>query len=150
MPQDSFEDGDGASLRRVDIELFIKHPTMTAVEITTALGLEAHSAQNVGDERKTPKGTRLQGRYRDTHWRYSIRYQIADQWFAEKVTDFIQMLTPHREFLHRLRASGGEAQIIVQFLGDGYLGDTIPSDTLSKMAELKLDFGIECFNVPQN
>jgi hypothetical protein len=149
MSQDSFEDGDDASLRRVDVELFIKHPTITALEITTALCLEAHSAQNVGDERKTPKGTPLQGRYRDTRWRHSIRYQIADQWFAEKVTDFIQTLTPHREFLHRLRASGGEAQIVVQFLGDGYLGDNIPTDTLAKMVELKLDFGIECFSGPQ-
>lgn len=39
---------------------------------------------------------------------------------------------------------------IVQFLGDGYLGDNVPLQTLANMSELQLDFGIECFNVPQS
>ncbi len=40
--------------------------------------------------------------------------------------------------------------VIVQFLGDGYFSDNVPLGTLSKMAELQLDFGIECFSVPQS
>jgi hypothetical protein len=57
---------------------------------------------------------------------------------------------PHKAFLHRLRASGGTAEVIVQFLGDGCLGDSVPLQTLAKMADLQLDFGIECFVVPQS
>lgn len=57
---------------------------------------------------------------------------------------------PHKEFLHHVRSTGGSATVIVQFLGDGYFGDNVPLDTLSKMAELQLDFGIECFSVPQS
>jgi hypothetical protein len=150
MTQGSSQENDGASLRRVDVELFIKHPTMTGVEITTALNLESPFTHNAGDKRKTPKGTPLQGRYPDTRWRHSIQYQIEDQWFADKITDFVQMLMPHKTFLHQLRATGGRAELIVQFFGDGYLGDSVPLDTLAKMAELKLDFGIECFSVPQS
>jgi hypothetical protein len=33
---------------------------------------------------------------------------------------------------------------------EGYFGDNVPLDTLSKMAGLQLDFGIECFSVPQS
>jgi hypothetical protein len=40
-------------------------------------------------------------------------------------------------------------RLIVQFLGDGYLSDSLPLDTLKKMADLQLDFGIECFVTPQ-
>jgi hypothetical protein len=36
------------------------------------------------------------------------------------------------------------------FLGDGYLGDNVPLQTLANMTELQLDFGIECFNFPQS
>jgi len=40
--------------------------------------------------------------------------------------------------------------MIVEFLGDGYFGDNVPLEALSTMVELQLDFGIECFSVPQS
>ncbi len=141
---------DEGSPRGVDVELFIVHPTMPPEEITAVLGLEAHFEHRVGDLRKTPKGTSLKGQYRDTRWRHCIRYELKDQWFADKITMLVDRLAPHRAFLHRVRATGGEAEIIVQFLGDGYLGDNVPLETLAKMAELQLDLGIECFNAPQS
>jgi len=62
----------------------------------------------------------------------------------------VNSLTPHKAFLHHLRTTGGSAEIIVQFLGDGYFGDSVPSRTLEMMTDLQLDFGIECFTVPQS
>ncbi|MDQ2083243.1 hypothetical protein RA307_23920 [Xanthobacteraceae bacterium Astr-EGSB] len=38
-----------------------------------------------------------------------------------------------------------EANVILQFWGDGYFGDVLPADVLQNMADLKLDLGIECF-----
>ena len=136
--------------RRIDVELLIAHPTMSVAEISAALGLEAHFAHSVGEERSTPKGTILQGRYRDTRWRYSVRYLLNDQWFAGEIEALIQLLMPHKAFLHHVRASGGTTQVIVQFLGDGYLADSVPVGTIAMIAELQLDFGIECFSVPQS
>lgn len=123
---------------------------MTPAEITAALGLEGHFAHRVGDQRRTPKGTPLAGQYPDTRWRHRIRYELRDQWFADKIASLVDHLMPHKEFLSHLRATGGRASVIVQFLGDGYLGDEVPLDTLSKMVELQLDFGIECYSVPQS
>jgi hypothetical protein len=54
---------DEGPSRRVDVELFIVHPTMSPAEITAALGIEAHFAHRVGDPRKTPKGLPLEGQY---------------------------------------------------------------------------------------
>jgi Domain of unknown function (DUF4279) len=136
--------------RRVDVQLFIVHPTMNPAEITAALGIEAYAEHRVGDPRKTPKGTPLEGQYSDTRWRHSVRHKMMGQLFADKITVFVNSLTPHKAFLHHLRATGGRAEIIVQFLGDGYLGDSVPSRTLAAMTELQLDFGIECFVVPQS
>jgi hypothetical protein len=36
-------------------------------------------------------------------------------------------------------------RLIVQFLGDGFLGEDIPHKTLAAIVELGLDLGIECF-----
>jgi hypothetical protein len=62
----------------------------------------------------------------------------------------VESLVPHKRFLHHVRDTGGTAEIIVQFLGEGYFGDSVPLATLARMTDLQLDFGIECFNVPQS
>jgi hypothetical protein len=141
---------DQGPSRRIDVELLVVHPTMSPAEITAALGIEAHFAHRVGDLRKTPKGAPLERQYRDTRWRHCIRYELRDQWFADKIAALVNSLAPHKAFLRGVRATGGSAEIVVQFLGDGYLGDSVPSQTLATMTELQLDFGIECFTVPQS
>lgn len=123
---------------------------MTPAEITNSLGLQAHFAYPVGVPRKTPKGTLLGGEYKDTRWRHCIRHLLTDQRFADKVAAFVDRLLPHKEFFHRVRATSGHAQLIVKFLGDGYLGDTMPLETLAKIADMQLGLGIECFTVPQD
>ncbi len=59
-------------------------------------------------------------------------------------------LVPYGAFLNELRATGGTAAILIQFLGDGYFGDQVPQETLAKLVRLDLDLGIECFAVPQS
>jgi hypothetical protein len=144
------EQGEKGTHRRVDIELFIRHPTMKPAEITAALGIEPLIVHGVGEPRRAPNGKLLGGTYPITAWRHSTRYKLTEQWFADKVTLLVDLLLPHKSFLTSLRATGGEAEIIVQFLGDGYLGDNVPVATLAKMADLQLEFGIECFVVPQS
>jgi hypothetical protein len=132
-------------LRRIDVELFIRHPSLSPAEISTALGLEAHRAACVGDPRKTPKGRPLPGRYARTTWRHSTEYELIERLFADKITLLVDRLVPHKEFLHHVRATGGDATLIVQFVTDDYFTDIVPLDTLAKMVELRLDFGIERF-----
>jgi hypothetical protein len=150
MPADEEINSDDDPRRRLDVELFIRHPSLAPAEITAALGLEGHFAHRVGDPRKTPKGAPLPGHYPDRRWRHSIRYELGDQWFADKIVMLVDRLMHHKEFLHHLRATGGSAMVIVQFLRDGHLGDCMRLDTLSKMVDLQLDFGIECYHVPQS
>ena len=79
-----------------------------------------------------------------------MRHAVEDQWFAGKVAEFIDGLTPYKGFFSSVRSDGGKACVIIQFLGDGYFGDEIPRGILAKLVELELDFGIECFSVPQS
>jgi hypothetical protein len=140
----------GTTPRRFDVELFIVHPSLDPVDISGALGLEAHFSHRVGDQRKTPKGALLSGVYPDTRWRHCIRSTVTEQWFASEVVGLVEKLEAHGEFLANVRATGGSASVIIQFLGDGYLADEIPLSTIAKLAELGLAFGIECFAVSQS
>jgi molybdopterin synthase catalytic subunit len=141
--------GETESVRRLGVDLFIVHPTLAPADISAALGLEAQFAHRVGDPRVTPKGTPLPGNYRDTRWRHSTRYKVPAQHFAAKVAELVDRLEPHKAFLAGVRASGGQASVIVKFL-DGYFGDQIPQETLRKLADLRLDLGLEAYNVPQS
>jgi hypothetical protein len=142
-------DSEDGTLRRFDVELFIVHPTIDPAEITAALGIEPVRTHRVGDSRRTPKGKPLPGNYPDTRWRHCIRHEAKDQWFADEFETRVSRIEPHAAFLGHLRTTGGRTQLIIQFLGDGYHGDTISADTLIKLANMGLSLGVECFVEPQ-
>lgn len=145
---DEAEDGKP---QRFVVALFIVHPTMDPADITAALGLEPTIVHPIGGERRTPKGTVLPGHYGDTRWRHGIRRETRGQYFAGDVAALLDRLSPHKTFLAELRATGGRATLIVQFLGDdGYFGDVLPLATLAKLIDLQLELGLEVFTVPQS
>ena len=91
----------------------------------------------------------MPGTYRDTRWRHCEDHEIKDQWFAQKIDEFVKRLTAHRSFLDALRSSGGSACLIVSFLDAEYFSDEMPVNTLSIMADLKLDLGIQIYGDTQ-
>jgi hypothetical protein len=148
--QTEADSAEGGTPRRVDVELFVVHPTWEPTNISIALGLEPHFAHRVGDPRKTPTGNPLPGNYQDTRWRHCIRCTVRDQWYAAEVTRLVDRLGLHRAFFADLKSTGGTACVVIQFLGDGYFGDEIPRATLAKLVDLELGLGIECFVDPQS
>ncbi|MBV9548203.1 MAG: DUF4279 domain-containing protein [Alphaproteobacteria bacterium] len=149
MTEQPSPDDDEGPLRRFDVELLIIHPTLDPAVITAALGLQPSRSHRVGDPRQTPKRTPLPGNYRDTRWLHCIEVELKDQWFAEEVTKLVERLMPHKAFFKNLRATGGKADLIVQFF-DAYYGDNLARETLAKLVELELELGIECFSEPQS
>jgi hypothetical protein len=150
MTEQNVADAVGTTPRRFDVELFIVHPSLDPGDISGALGLEGHFSHRVGDQRKTPKGTLLSGVYPDTRWRHSIRRTVTEHRFAAEVVNFVERLETRKEFLANVRATGGEASVVIQFLGDGYLADEIAPTTLARLANLGLALAIECFTEPQS
>ena len=132
-----------------DVELYVIHPKLHPEEISRALELDAHFTQTVGQPRKTPSGKPLSGTYADTYWRHRVPDAMPDQDLAELLADFMESLKSRREALAMLRETGGQTRLVVQFLGDGFMGDNIARKTLAAIVELGLDLGIECFTEPQ-
>lgn len=135
--------------RRFCVALLIIHPTIDPDEITNVLGLEPKVQHRVGDRRATPKGAPLPGSYGRTDWRHSRIYRARGQHFSNQVETFAKQLLPHKSFLRRVTSTGGTAEIIVSFLGDGYHGDTIPVAALRDFAEIGLSLGLEVHKVQQ-
>jgi hypothetical protein len=144
------EDEDGSPVKRFRIGLFVVHPSLPPDEITSGLGLRPGITHAVGDHRRPPKGRLLDGVRPDTRWRHSRYFGTREQWFHRPLAEFVEELAARRDFLHRIRATGGEAVVVVEFLGDGYFGDKIPLSTLAMLVDLRLDLGFEVFMVPQN
>src|SRR5262245_27131108 len=92
--------GGGETLRRFNVALFIVHPTIDPSEISNSLNLVGHFVHGVGQRRRTPVGRELEGHYRDTRWRHSVRYEVRKQHFSTEVTAFVNGLVPHRAFLN--------------------------------------------------
>jgi hypothetical protein len=59
------------------------------------------------------------------------------------------LFTGKTDHLSRSLATPPSAELHIQFLGDGYFGDSIPPSTLAKIVDLGLSLGIECFIEPQ-
>lgn len=150
MIEEANDNTGGGSQRSFNVVVFIVHPTMAPADITSQLDMLPQYSRCVGDPQMTPTGRMIGGTWPDTRWRFSVRYETWDQYWVDEIDELVGRLVPHKSFFERLRQTGGEAQLIVQFLGDGYFGDTVSHNTLATLANLKLDFGIECFNVPQN
>lgn len=132
-------------MKRFTVALLIIHPSDDPAKISSALHLDAHFQHRAGDQRFTPRGTKLSGAHPDTRWRYVERHETDGQHFCKKIDDFLDALYPYKAFLSKLISTGGTATLIVQFLGDGYFGDTIPTKTLAKLTELNVNLGFEVF-----
>ena len=68
----------------------------------------------------------------------SMRATLREQWFAAEVIRLIDRLEPHKAFFAHLKSTGGAASIIIQFIGDGYFWDEIPTVTLAKLVDLEI------------
>lgn len=140
-------DGDE---RHLDLGLLIVHPTMDPAEISRLLGMEAQTHQLAGGRRRTSEGRQLAGTYTESRWRWHERITARSQWFEKDLAEFVKKLAAHRSFFHELRLNGGKATIVIEFLGDGYFGDSISLPVLQQLVELEVDLGLECFTVPQS
>lgn len=137
-------------MKRFQIDLFIDHPSLDPDEISTSLQLDAQFQQRVRDQRHTPTGTKLSGFHPDTRWRYVERFATDEQYFAQRLEEFVEELRRRKAYFEHLKATGGSTTVILKFLGDGYFGDEIATKTLATLSELGLKLGIEVFTDQQH
>lgn len=139
---DDFDDEDRQL--RFDVRVGFKHPSVTAQEISAALGWKADRMWTVGEPRTTPTGSRLPGVQRQTYWARWRRFEGKRAFFSE-VMKTLKALSRKREFIQNLVRTGGEATFAISLPGDRNIGDVLKPDQLKALGEAGFDLSIEVF-----
>lgn len=92
------------------LDLQIKHPTLDPDLVSRTLGLEPKRSWRVGESRKTPKGTLLEGVHSEGYWSanpflYGWR-ESTDAQIEDAVEELVTFLEPHRDFLMGISQGG--------------------------------------------
>jgi hypothetical protein len=95
------------------IALRIWHPNITPDLITRALGISPNRSCEAGKPRSTPKGTLLEGTYRESYWNADPfgrgEYSSTDDLVEDALMEVLHLLEPKRDFLLNLRSNGARA-----------------------------------------
>ena len=103
------------------IALRIWHPSIDPVDITAALRINPKHTNKAGLPRQTLKGTLLGGVYAESYW-HADPFEYGEQQSGEvsaedALSELLDALTPHRDFLRELRNEG--ARVILQLTSHG-------------------------------
>jgi len=136
------------------ISLRVCHPNIDPTAITDALALEPARAWKSGSPRQTPKGTPLEGVYRETYWYTKLipdgECSSEGTLFEEYLAHFEKMLAPSKEFFARIRAEGGRVELFIGMYGARNYGFELSPTLLAAVADLGLSLSFDVYPYPQN
>lgn len=124
------------------LSLRITHPSMDPHEISIALGLEPDVKHKVGERRKTPKGTILEGAYLHSYW--SCRLQ-KDERLSNLISSANKILIEKLPFLTRLTETGGRLEYFIGCFVPPHVGDTLDSKLLKDCACLNVNLSFDMY-----
>ncbi len=114
---------------------------MNSEHINSKLGLQAKTHWTVGEPRKTPKGTLLDGVRQESYCAFEMG-EGDDGELALCLERAVTLLSKHRDFLRRINASGGMAEFFITWEPAGDTGQTFDADLIGAMADLRISLGI--------
>lgn len=130
------------------VALTFKTNAMSAVSITSKLGVEPDSFINAGESVRTTRGnvfkTGLQS------WSLWTRVfeigRVDDNYDIEaKVVEIVELCESHKDCVEDVLRGGGVADIQVRLIGTHNIGDTFSAVTLQRLSELGMSLSIEVF-----
>jgi hypothetical protein len=132
----------------------IWHPSIDPDLISTELGLQPRHSAMAGQPRRTPKGRPLDGVYSESYWWCEPweRGEVAstDLLIEDSIAEVVELLSPHKAFLNRLRAEGGRILLWVSSYSNRNYAFEVPPELLRQCADLTLTFAHDVFPVTQN
>ena len=130
-----------------NITVLVKHPDIDTREISRELKLDPFRSWNAGDNRKSPKGTPLSGKWSYSSWNYVFHFKKdeADRLVSEELSDIVSKLHGKRKFLNNITDTGGGVTIYVQMPGVFNIACKIDCQTIKMICELKAKFGFEVY-----
>ena len=133
------------------VSLRFRHPACSPDEITEALDIEPSRSWLVGAPRRTPKGSPLQGTYRDTYW-YALLVEGSSEErdLPRALATILDRLGDRTAFFLDFARTGGRAELFIGWFSHGNSGDVLGRELLGRLSELKLDLALDIYPGPHN
>ena len=116
--------------------------------------MEPERSWQAGLPRTTPKGDQLEGVYRETYWTSGniARGEWPDKELNIELNVLVDRFSAHRDFLRRIRLTGGKSEFFVGWFFEGNGGDVLDSRMLGRMAGIEIDLALDIYSPdpPQN
>lgn len=124
------------------VSLRFKHPSMDLHFLEELLQVPCFRTWKAGDDRTTPKGDPLQGKYKESYWvgRRDFSERLR---FVKELESLVMLVSDTQEALAQFNKSGGTIDIYLSLPGSINVGDDIEPSLLSVMGKLGITFMIE-------
>ncbi|WP_298871877.1 DUF4279 domain-containing protein [uncultured Bradyrhizobium sp.] len=125
------------------LSLHIKHPEIDLAEVCRRLELTPSVIWRAGDERRTPKGRRLDGVRSDSYCSIELGPSTRSP-PAKRIESALALLRPHRRILRKLVSTGGRISLFLGWFCDKHTGDALEHHVLGQAADLRIaiDFNV--------
>ena len=126
------------------LSLRMHHPTRDLAAVCIALGLLPKIAWTKGDERQSPKGTKLGG-VRDGSYCIAEIGETSREPLSSKMEAALARLEPHREILEEVWSTGGRLDFSVGWFLDEHTGETLDWPLLLRMSQLRIELQLNLY-----
>ncbi|MDH5612121.1 MAG: hypothetical protein OEY66_06655 [Gammaproteobacteria bacterium] len=129
------------------ISLRVKHPTQDLSYLDSLLEIKAKGGWLAGEQRMTPKGTILDGRYTDSYW-YSVITNDPEESdnidIETSLEEWTNKLSTHSAELNRITNEGGTIEYFIWIYCDRNLGIDISPNLMKNISSLGISLGVVC------
>ncbi|WP_243366542.1 DUF4279 domain-containing protein [Fundidesulfovibrio soli] len=118
--------------------------SIDCIEIANVILLQPDISHKAGEQRKTPKGTLLDGIYKENYCVFRIERQ-DDEDLSELLERIADDLLPYKDLFDRVRDEGGVAEFFIGWFTSGNSGDIFNHQLLQKLGELSIDLSFDVY-----
>jgi len=131
--------------------LRMRHPHIDPARITQSLGIKPQHTWQSGTPRKNAEGECLEGVYRESYWMAQL---VAPRLASDQVSveaalrETLTHLQRAREFLERIRAEGGVAELYVSVCARADFKLELSAATLALLGRLGIAIALDIHPQP--
>lgn len=129
------------------ISLRLRHPDIDPARITRTLGIEPQHTWKVGDARRDPAGTALEGAYRESYWVAQLMEQPQLASARVSVESVLLQTLAHlrrsQSFLAQLDAEGGVAELYISLFARTDFRLELSAQSQALLGHLGLAFALD-------
>jgi len=135
----------GDCICKVSLRLWWEFTEISPQDLSERLGLSAERAWAKGDQRMTPKGNLLSGKWDGSYW-YCPLESCSIGVLSSTIEKHVSCLQLHDIFIREFVERGGKFVMFVGFIGDGTFGFNLESKVVSMLASLGANLSIEVYS----